>query len=190
VLPQLLERLGDSFWGVRMSSVAVMERWRVPEAAPQLREALADPEGFVRVAAASALCSLGFREGAPMLLEEREALTRLNGLRAPDAWKRLSGKTVAGRVEGTAKEILERWAKEIGLTLDAGEAPSEERVAWLSERRVIQEEGSPMSLVEAIEKLLDESYELVFEADRVRLLTRDKALAFWKGWWAEDSSKK
>jgi hypothetical protein len=59
-----------------------------------------------------------------MLLEEREALLRFNGLRSPDGWKRLSGKTVAGRVSGTAKEILERWARELGMTLDAGAAPS------------------------------------------------------------------
>jgi HEAT repeat protein len=169
-----------------------------------LRPLLQDSNCMVRYYAAGALCSAGLEEGAVTLLKETRdrrnphqfgeltvSDTRtcriLNSLRQPDGWKKLSATRLPALPPGTRREHLERLAQEAGLKVEWAEGRAD---AWLDGRASIELFEPPITLLDGLVHLLQGSrilgapprFELVLEADRLRVLPYLDAIRFWEAW--------
>ncbi len=141
-----------------------------------------------------ALCTLGSPIGIEWWLERASRddeldLEPLNAARRPDMWKQLKGKRI--RSPGvTGRKLGELIAAQLGLKWDASALGSAEEKPWLPGYTEVQPRGwAVRDLDLALSGVHSEGYEYVLESDRIRLLPRDKALAFWKDWWAREKRK-
>jgi HEAT repeat protein len=177
-LPGLLDLIEWGEKGLCLGAVATAMDLGVEPAIPSIVVRLSDGDPEIRRAVASALCRLGRTDGVDVVLEEVQAKTELNALRQPQTFRRLDRETVTGDLAGTAKQIVERIAKEAGLAVEAPADP-----AWAS-WRVLPNPGDRLTRLQVLEAALPSRYELICEPDRIRILTRMRALDFWRAWWA------
>ena len=75
-----------------------------------------------RLQAAWGLCLLGERAGVPALLDmpagNTWTLFEINAVRQPAAWAKAAGRIATGEFEGSRQEVLDRLAKQAGLSLE------------------------------------------------------------------------
>jgi hypothetical protein len=154
------------------------------KAMPVAASLLEDRDPDVRIAAAELLCFGGATElGVPALLREGRGFTVLNLLRSPDLWKAMA----AARTPDCRKRRP-----------PSAFARSLSRRDWSSSLRTRRARRSdagrpkaagkktPATLLATLESLLRFSdgssgrYEVVLEKDRIRILPRAEAEAFWR----------
>jgi HEAT repeat protein len=179
---RILDALRDRSPRVRWMAVEILGRWGVRDAVPQIAELLSDTDRHVPAIAAASLCLLGSRQGLETLLKRGEKLWPANALRQPEIWERLGKARLSEDIEGPPERLLERLAKLAGLGLDLGRTtwgddealfPRDERIDCRAGRR---------TLLEAFEEVIHYRYEIILEADRVLLVPRNDAVAFWRAW--------
>ena len=159
------------------------------EAIPHLERILTDSDG-PPIAAAESLARLGSRKGVPLLLEEgaksdEVKLHLLNALRRPQTWNKLCAGKIAKRVNMERLEILRKMAGEIGFTCELPDPLPEDL-----KRGLVYQLSGETRFVDLIDYILSEvGSGLVVERDRIRMLTKERAVAFWKAWWAGEQKK-
>jgi HEAT repeat protein len=154
-----------------------------------------------RLSVAADLARLGSREGVPIILRTAEwgdgsGLWALNALRKPELWSHLRDSRFKGTRAWRKREL---WA-ELGTTLGTRcEAPRQMLWGWsswirgtdsvcdLSYASTLEDLG--MSL-EVIRSLCGSLYSFILEDDRIRVVTKDEALAFWREWRREETQKR
>jgi HEAT repeat protein len=180
--PLAVEQLDHSVPRVRSAALRIVSEFEVKGAVPGLTRMLENQT--LRVAAARGLCRLGSNEGVGPILEgwgkgaeQADDGFWLNALRGRETWDRLLKKDWTDSLEGTGREILERLAQEAGLPLEwspkaKADEPHRIEPAWKRGRwtllDALADAGSP--------------YGLVLEKDRIRVLEKEEALAFWRDW--------
>jgi HEAT repeat protein len=195
--PDLVKLLEDQRPDLRKAAVKSLAKLGAKESAPSILKLLDDPQVAVRIAAASCLCEFGRSEGVPTILkecgdprldwEESPALTFLNALRRPEAWRKLSGKSLAWGLtgdwglEGPRGKILERIASTAGLALELPpDAP------WAREEDQVQKWCGPTTLPQDLLLMLSSTgFDAIVESDRIRLVPHAEALKLWQQWWQE-----
>ena len=177
-------KLKDSDASVRQAAAETLGRFGARESVPGIEALLSDPGAETALAAAKALCLLGSKKGAPLLLENPAELAHLNGLRSPDEWKRLEAESRNGYREGSEKELVEELATQAKLTVEWPKDLSEETRRRLAERRSPDawKWDMPLTILEVVRVLLPEDLDVLVEPGRLRVVTREAALAFWRDW--------
>lgn len=172
-VPQITPLLQDPDSGVRKAAIWTLGKLGSKATLAPLARLLEDPDGELRVAAGSALCRLGSDEGVPVLLKEATELLYLNALRQPELWARLEKKVLSATLPGVYEDTLDRVVRDSGLKLDWPGRPKETRCF-----------GGDWALLDGLRVAIDGTpEEAVLEPDTIRILPRDKALAFWIEWW-------
>jgi HEAT repeat protein len=201
-VPDLVRMLEDSNADLRKEAAKALTKIGPKDAAASIGPLLQDPKVEVRVVAASCLCGLGAVDGVPTIFkdvadpkltgEEGPALTFLNALRHPEAWRKLASASLAWDLvgswglEGSRGKILDRIASGAGLKMDV--LPDAE---WARGDENIQKWCGPTTLPEDLMMLLSGSgYDAIVESDRLRIVPHAEALAFWRAWWTERQQKK
>jgi hypothetical protein len=110
-----------------------------------------------------------------VLLGEELYLSWLNALRCPGEWRRLDALEAPAPLAGTSREILEALARHAGRKLDCPADPSIDawwtRLTWESQ-----------NVLDALEEAAGARYRIVLETDRIRVMSTDDALDFWRAW--------
>jgi len=189
----VVKLLNDPSPEVRAAAVWCLRDLGAREAAGEIAKRLDDSSREVRIRVASVICEFGLRDGVPTVLkefpEEQNGTSRwvdldiLNGVRRQELMRRLSETPFKGRVAGRPPELLRRIEQQTGLTI---EATPEERgrleqlggtdYGWT---------GLQMSIREVLRIAMQSGGSFILEKDRIRLLSRSDAAAFWGAWWAE-----
>lgn len=182
----LISALGDRHAPCRMYAARWLRLVDDKGLLPRVAKLLKDPDPSVRGTAADTLAWLGTRDGAETALTLGTHLTGLNFLRRPEVSRRLKAARLAGPVRGTPEVILAQIGKAAGLPSGVAGTATPPGPAWLRETQTIDFEEFGASLMELLDFLvLDSPYAVVVEADRIQLLHREEAVAFWKAWLAE-----
>lgn len=135
-----------------------------------------------RVEIAKDLAREGRREGVAFLLENDYVPVVLNALRKPALWKALHEKHAPIRLYAPYQTLHERLAQLCGLKLEGPPEGCDERKAWTDVYSCLHRWGTPLTLTEAFEMIEEPRWSVVFEEDRIRILPRDEARAFWARW--------
>jgi HEAT repeat protein len=155
------------------SAVLVLEEFEAREAMPRLQTLLTHGSEEVRVEAAFALASLGSAAGVDVLLRAGKRLTGLNGIRSPEAWRRLRREPVRDPAPDEEESFL---TETLGVDWDVAFWPDARgRIARAFFRCPA---ASPALSLEW--NALEEKYGVVLEDARVRVLTHEDTLRFWK----------
>jgi hypothetical protein len=177
-------RLKDPGPSVRAAAAEALARLGATPLAP-VNDALGPhPHDSARRHAARALCVLGSKRGVPVLLEDPEEFVYLNALRQPAAWKRLQDRSANGTRDGTNRELAEDVARQAGLAVDWSAHLTPDQVRELAEKRGAESWRwkARMSVHEVFRYLLPDTCDFILEAERVRVVTREEVLAFWRAW--------
>jgi HEAT repeat protein len=171
---------------VRWTALRALGRLEDREGLPLMKPLLNDARPALRLQAASWMCRLGSKEGAPMLLAEADHLVSLNALRRPEQWARLDSGEFKEDLEGTTREMLERVVVAAGLAMEVspGALDYEERWNVNRWRTRVREDGG--RLPEVLEHLLPESCTAILESDRIRIVGREEGFQFWQEWWERE----
>jgi HEAT repeat protein len=173
--PEIVKVFRRNLFGTREAALAALVAL---EAKSELLDLLKSSGAEGRAACAAALCELGSSEGVPALLESGGDLTALNALRQPAAYAKLRAAR-PGALQGTARQVVERLAEDAGMAV---EFPSAEALADAG-AGFSAESGSAWDLLRRSVNPIGLRYQIVLEADRVRVLERDDAARFWSEWW-------
>jgi HEAT repeat protein len=138
----------------------------------------------VRQGAARILCSAGHREGAPELLAHadagRDRLLELNGVRRPEVWGRLRASTVSRDRGLRRSDGIAQAAAAAGLSVEFPASPAFRDLLEEISDRVHPEDDARVSALSILEEVLGtQPLEVIVENDRLRILSRFKARAFW-----------
>ncbi len=167
-------------------SFEALEMLSALEVAPRIARFLRQPGRPQRPGAAVWLCRMGFVDGIGIVLEESREYNSLNALRHPAAWARLGGRALPMDLEGTTLDVVEAIARHAGLQVEWSDACFEEHETWTWKPQWVRPRLRRVSLRECLETVAGGRFQFVLESDRIRILSRDEALAFWRGWWARD----
>jgi HEAT repeat protein len=170
--------LGHASGRVRRGTAELLGHLGDLESADAVARLLQDSDIEVRRGAADALNHLGRRDGIPVLLEGPRPPACLNAHRRPELWKRLSRRRPSERISGTTEEVILALSGEAGLPVEG--LPEG---AWRKSHIVSGVWGPQSSILEDLRTAVWGPYDLVLEDDRIRILTRKDARAFWKAWW-------
>jgi hypothetical protein len=173
--------LSHGNWEIREEAVSAVAKLGGPETAGAIVPLLQDPERSVQLRAASALCLLGDRRGAPFLLEQSYTLSALNGLRNRAAWEVLRARPLS-QLGGDPKRMMEILVMDPKLALDWPSTLSPELSKWAQNGRSILQAGERMDWGTAVDLVLDGKMDVVLEEDRLRILPHAEAVQFWKDW--------
>jgi HEAT repeat protein len=173
--------LSHGNWEIREEAVSAVAKLGGPKTADAIAPLLKDPENSVQLRAASALCLLGDRRGAPLLLEQSYTLSALNGLRWRAAWEALRARP-AVQVSGDTKRMMEILVMDPKLTLEWPSELSPELSKWAQNGHLILQPGERMDWGTALDLILDGKMDAVLEEHRLRVLPHVEAIRFWKDW--------
>jgi HEAT repeat protein len=195
MVPEMIARVKDrpaeGFLGGEISTLAGMG---VKEAIPAIVPYLKGATPYIRAMAGEALARLGSDLGVQALLEEHgigPRMITLNALRTPDLFHRLEGEGFREDFEGRTPELLEEVSRHLGLKLDLSMRFVEEVLPdtppyflstpwyWLHPQAI--------DFLDWAASIID--FEIILETDRIRVVSREEALAFWKAWWEEREKK-
>lgn len=179
--PALLERFKDADPGVRAEAALAYGEIQREKAVPALQELLAS-DASTAAAAAQALCALGQRDGFSKL---PQGCSAMNAVRQPTVWDHLSKTFVDKDVEGTGQEILVTVGERIYL---CPEIPPE--CAELPEMKAFRRIHASSRKRSVLEILNSFDLDYILESDRIRIVPRAQAAAFWSDWMAEARKKK
>lgn len=152
--------------------------------APAVRKVLLRAGSTGRGPAAWAFCRLGSREGIEWALEYVPGgpfpgylYLPLNAFRRPEEYERLR-KPLPEALSGTTREILSALATSAGVELEPGTAP---RPRWWNQRWWIGTLRGHATRLDALERLLAAGgYDAILEAGRLRIVSRQEAVRFWR----------
>jgi HEAT repeat protein len=192
---QIQELIRDREPGIRGAATRALSVLMGPRAIPLLIPLLEDPVISVRDAAARSLARVGSPEGVPRLLRRSDytpwyPLYLLNGVRQPDLYSRLSELRFKGPILGSVQQVLDALLKPAGIALDDAAVRGEAWNKFLESPQGFDAHPGCDSVMYALQQLLSDPYDFVLEADRLRIISRDQAPAFWKSWWAEQQKTK
>jgi HEAT repeat protein len=205
-VPDLVEALKDEDPYVRFEAVQALDRIAGKDALDSISTVLADPHPGVRCHAAEYLCRMGLRKGIPIQLEAMNegnfefkwsdeatnmvsakyvppSLVALNAFREPQLWERLKEQKTKRSFSGKDAEVLKSLADEAGLRMES--LPEEflkHQGAWTA--------GMDTPVLFALKASVHSPWDLILEADRIRVLPREEALKFWTSWWKGEQEKK
>jgi HEAT repeat protein len=180
-LPKLLQRVrvGEDPEGVR----AIVRTW--PKESQDIVRALPAKDPSSAQWRAELLCEVGSREGAALSLEAYWIPVSINAIRNPKTWALLISRRLGASRFGSLKELAEIVASEAGLKLEGPPADSPIAKPWSGCYRRIGGLGRGQTLAEAVQLLQDPRWAIVVEPDRLRVLPRSDAVAFWTAWLKE-----
>ena len=181
LIPKIQERLESPDENVRESAIDTLASMSSTDSIPLLRRRLEDSNSDVRESAAVALCQLGSGDGIALLLELGSDLFPLNALRSAEIFGRLFRIDLPD-YEGPRAGLLDPIARAAGIPVTP---PLSDSAPWLAERVV---ERSP-SVGRALREFTNHSYDVVIDADRIRILPRAEAWKFWTEWAAAREKK-
>ena len=205
-------KVGKGFSGT--SAIWSLARYQGESAIPLIKPLLLDPGPSVRMAAASALATLGNREGVRVLVKEcrdvrwpirskmgslfiAKSPRTLNALRAPGVWKRLGERTAPEGFIGTRKQHVEHLAKAADLGVEWSPGVAWEDSAWLAGIPP-KRPGTARSVRDQLARLLQGRYtvnkpgrfEYILEPGRIRVVTYIEAIRFWEKWATEKRARR
>jgi HEAT repeat protein len=180
-LEKAIALLSHGNWQIREEAVGAVAKLGGPEKAEAIVPLMQDPERSVQLKAASSLCLLGDRRGAPLILEQSYTLSALNGLRKRAAWEALRARPLA-QLAGDPKRMLEILVMDPKLTLEWPSELSPELSKWAQNGRLILQAGERMDWGTAVDLVLDGKMDFILEEDRLRVLPHAEAIQFWKDW--------
>jgi hypothetical protein len=159
------------------------------EAAPPAGEIAKALEDVEKARAASFQCGVGRRERNPAPWRgEREGPHPFNAVRSPELWERLRKTPLKEDVQGTIPELMRALGHQAGVVVEVTQTDDEDEVPW---RRCVRSRGGERSLLDAFHAIAPDSYSLVLEPDRIRILPYFEGVKAWKEWWkARDASGK
>lgn len=180
-LPKLLQRVraGEDPEGVR----AIVRTW--PKDSQDIVRALPAKDPSSAQWRAELLCEVGSREGAALSLEAYWIPDSINAIRNPKTWTVLTTRRLSAPRFGPMNELAEQVASEAGLKLEGPPADSPLAKPWAGCYRRIGALGRGQTLAEAVQLLQDRHWAIVVETDRLRVLPRSDAVAFWTAWLKE-----
>lgn len=185
-IPALTDLLQDQPVQVRQAAMSSLVTLKATAAIPRIVPLLKEEDLNVSHHAARCLCLLGSREAVPVVLEGQAFLmdlSMLNLLRSPRRTRALGETPVAGPLEGTLPDLI-RKLKE--ASKEPVELPALDLSRGPGRALLLRCDGSP-TLLAAWESLAAKlkapgPCEVIVDEDRIRILPRDQALAFWKAW--------
>lgn len=179
--------LADADPYVRRQAADSLGTMEAVAAIPDLVAMLDKDVDYLKPTVAESLCRMGSAEGKPRMLEGWDRWTwPLNALRRPELWARLGRTPSKQDWSGTGREVLARFAAEAGLKLELAEAFRPEAVDYLNARPrrhmlVFADPPASATVREAIEAFLAWGpIDAILEDDRLRVLGRGEARAFWR----------
>jgi HEAT repeat protein len=181
-VPEIVKLLNNEYNLLRGYAARALGDMRAKETVPEIVKLLKDSNELVRQSAARSLCLLGSKDGVAELLKVCDLLY-LNALRRHDLWESLGSTPLVVNARGPRKQILERTASKAGVRTQ-GEMETEPFITGEVELR------GRTTLLKALESILGNKYEAVLEEkDRIRIMSRDEALKFWRTWWEGEQQK-
>ncbi len=175
--PQLLKALEQhQSWHLMLA----VGKIGIPEAIPFVKREIDLPDAPWREIAGRSLCALGSRDGAPIVIGEGDFLTTLNALRSPGGWLKIRDRVVKGDRYGTRAELAEFIAKECGMRL---QGPTESQELWSTQKIWMRRSAYTPRFQEALDAILGMRYDAIIDEDRILILPRHRARAFWEDWW-------
>lgn len=156
-------------------------------ALPTIRAALSDPEPYLAGTAAELLVRAGERDGVPILLRSGKNLFPLNAIRNPGLYERFSTKRLEEPFYGSAKEILERLARESGVTLESPAADSPRFKSWTNTYQRVGSRLKPPMVLAVLEQF---GWSVILEKDRLLAVAPERAGELWAAWWQKEGDKK
>ncbi len=190
---------------LRKRASELFARLNLECALPEILKLMQEGDPNVRVPLATLACRFGSRRGAPILLEAaaggKADLGALNALRRPEAWKRLSCElplTISlgfdvkrGKEDrislpsfrGTAESLWREAGTMAGLPVDLPPREQKKGSEPDATLEILNHQGWT-TLVDLLRESLG-AFEYILEDDRIRILPRQEALAFWREWSSE-----
>ena len=156
-------------------------------------------QGAIRLS--RSLCRLGCQEGVPIILDEMNvggmdpSLFVLNALRKPALWSTLHRQKLTRNLVGSTEQLL----MEIGRIAELKVEFEDEVLLTVMNRRTprgmlprfISSRGGEATLLYAIEKaLFGDSFEVILEEGKLRVLSEFSALQEWNDWWRQVRKKR
>jgi HEAT repeat protein len=177
--PRLVDKLSDVSV-VRRCAIVSLCKLHFKDAQASIEKCLADKDQEIRITTAAWLCELESRKGIPLLLSEARNLVFLNSLRDHSAWLRLCQGSKEP-ISDSPKTILLRLADQAGLKVEWSAELTADQVEWLS-AKLLPNSTERLSRIDMLDLLAEGPAEFIVESDRLRILSRDEALASWKRW--------
>jgi HEAT repeat protein len=146
-----------------------------------LEAAMGRDEGVIPRRAAESLCWLGQASGRKGVFPLVEGAAFLNGIAAPEAWRKARATSVSGPIRGRLNEIGGRLADALGVRLVVevdGTRVESFKPPW--EPDLVRIRFSAARLIERMERVYGVT--VVIEGDRLRLLNRQAGRDHWKTW--------
>lgn len=192
----ILRRLEDMEMFVRREAIIALATLGSIEAEPQIRAAMVNPGS--RDVAAAWLVQMGFADGAQVLLTEirkahpgtqrrhlqTEWMVKLNRLRNPESWTKLSKIPLQPRGE-SSQALAREIGRLSGLTVLQPEGTCRLQDWWRSEPAPLRR---PYGSVTALDTLIDlqmGEFALLLEPGCIRFMPIDEAFAYWEAWISE-----
>jgi hypothetical protein len=189
VIPEFLKIIERGEGWVCQSAMAAAAACNLREAVPGIVTRLRDVDRKVSLSAASALLRMGRREGVDILLEEYRGYDLMNLLKRPEEFLRLDQVPIQGSQVGTARQIVERIARDAGLTVEGPPPPWSDAPEW--DRNVLQlaNGGNRPSRREMLNRALLYDFDYICEPGRIRIVRLRESSRFWRSWWEEQRKK-
>jgi hypothetical protein len=167
-----------------------------------IERALAGSARSEREAAARYLCAKGDRRGAPVLLAMNSGiyLDLLNAVRSPGAWKALAETPLRSSLAGNRTRLFERICRVAARKSNLAVGSEYESALWWQEKEFSGAWQESISVQEALMNILERGprcgqaadapeFNVILEADEIRIIPGADACAFWKQWWADEQTK-
>jgi len=191
VIPEIRKALKDPDTSVLLATVRALEQLDAREALDDVLPLLQLDDDDLRTKTAGWLCHAGRREGAEALLKTQSRLIPLNALRRPGTWKKLADLRYTQDLGGSVYEILERLAKDAGLSFE-WRWSGDRDVSSLLQRHLVHVERETISGVEVLEELLTyfdaQDIDFVLEDSLLRVVSSGSARRTFRLWM--ESTKK
>jgi hypothetical protein len=178
---------------VKPSAVRAMTRLIEQGEEHDLASMVGDSWGVASMLAAAALCRFGRGDVAPAMIRGLEArklgpqyFNHLNGIRRNGDWKRLLALPNEGIATCDCRALFERLSLAVGKKMEWSEDAARHRETWIGKKTSEYTLSHTSTLIETVARTIDNyGVCILVEEDRLRVITFDEALAFWKGWLAE-----
>lgn len=196
-LEDLVPILDNSRGYLRICAIDALGILGREDAVPPLSKILAESEdNRERRSAAVALCRLGWKKAAGVLVDESikmsdevpasiptgAHLTSLNAIRNRAAWGRLWDQPLQGRHSGGARAVFERLARAAALRVDWSALSPEVLKAYEGGWVDVWNKPGRRSMAEGLSAILPAGAEFILEDDVLRVVPKSEALAFWRSW--------
>lgn len=165
---------------VRRMAIQVAARLGLPGARNTIAVHLVDPDGEVRLAAASWLCHLGSIEGVSLIVEEGRSLIFLNALTEPASWTKLINTRLSGKIYCSGRSLIEKVASAASMKLVWNSADNLR--PWLEEWFEFSSEGLGKDAIDVLTPICADRFGLILTGDGMHLEGRPTLESIWTKW--------